>query len=154
MDPSSLCYDGICWLWFWKSARYLESHNWPTHYNILVQCLSLATQPELISHPHQSYTRWLTSVICCGWVYLSIITPLPWYLPAQVLEISLNPRSELTSIWVQYTVFDACNPTRTHFTSKSYKHKVIEIEKLDMLWMGIWIHHHPIATMRGWYRKE
>ena len=54
----------------------------------LVQWLRLQTHMEWFPHPLQTYTSCLTTFICCGWGYGSIIMPLQPHLSVQIWEIS------------------------------------------------------------------
>jgi len=63
---------------------------WPQH---MVLCTDSGSRPHLewIIHPCQTYIRCLTTFICNGWAYGSIITPFSVQVLTQILDFSQNP---------------------------------------------------------------
>ena len=91
--------------------------------------------------------RWLTTFICCGWGYGSIIMPLLPHLLTKIWDISWKPDWPGHSKWSPCALVEVPNPQRMVPISNPYIYKVID--NLHMLWMGmgIWIHHHAITLV-------
>ena len=141
MDPSSCHCHYICWSRFGKSAEILC--HWLVLNDALVQWLMLLTNIEWCPHPLQTYESYLTTFICCGRGYGSIIMPLPLHLSVKIWEISWNPGSLIGAEWRPCAVVDGPNPHGMVLKSTPNIWKLFD--NLHMLWMGIWIHHHAIA---------
>ena len=58
---------------FGRSSEILV-HCWAAN-DTIVQWLRFLPNMEWFPHPLPTYARWLTSFICCGWAYGSIIRP-------------------------------------------------------------------------------
>jgi hypothetical protein len=96
-------------------------------------------------HLLQTYTRSLTTFICCGWEYGSIILPLLPHFLAQIWEVSWDLCHMCAHKWFHGTVVEALNPHKMvpTFTPNIYK----VIDSVQMLWMGVWIHHHAFTVV-------
>jgi len=130
---------------FWNSTKIL-GHCLAVNHTIM-QWLRPKTHPERIIHPCQTYAMCLTTIICSGWAYGSIIKPLPLQgLARQILEFNQNPGSLLGHKSYYYAMIEAWDPPRTYHTSMSDICNVFGNN--HMQWMGIWIHHQAITTAR------
>jgi hypothetical protein len=120
----SFHYHGFCPIRFWESAQLL-GHSWPT-FDTMIQCLRLATQPEVIPHSNPTYTRYLGSFICCGWGYGPIITPLPRLLSDQILVIA----QYLGCSWPTVDTIIQCLRLATHNQNSSHN----QIKYIQGVW--------------------
>ena len=102
-------------------------------------------QVEWFQHLLNTWERWLTTFICCGWGYRPIIMPLPVRWLIQIWEEASNPWSLLGAEWGNCALVEAPNPRGMVPTPTPYIWKVIDNN--HMLWMGIWIHHHAVTYM-------
>ena len=121
----------------WDLCHWWCAHKW--WYGTVVEAL----------HPHgmapistQTHKMWLTTFICCGWVYGSVIVPLSSHLLAQIWEVSL----QMMPRWL----VEALNPHGMVPTSTPNIYKVID--NLQMLRIVIWICHMPLLPHTCWFR--
>jgi hypothetical protein len=106
-----MLYYQTCWPRFGKSIElcHLCAHNWwlmPWHSS------NWGAKPSWNgSHIHSKHIpetrRWLTTFICCGWEYGSIIMPLPPHLLAKISLVSGNYGSLLDGKWCRGAVVEA-----------------------------------------------
>jgi len=82
MDPSSLCYQLICWPRFGKWAKCPCQYG--TSNETVLQWWRLFTHMDWFLYPLKTYEKWLKTSICCGWGYESVIMLLPTHLLAQI----------------------------------------------------------------------
>jgi hypothetical protein len=144
IDTSSCHYHHTCWFrLFGLSAKILGHCLVPNE--AIVQWLKLQTRMKwLPQHPLHTYERCLTTFICCGWDYGSIMMTLPPHLPVPIWIAGWNPGSLLGAKWSHCAVVGAPNPHLMATISTPYIWKVFD--NIHMLWMGIWIHHDDIVT--------
>jgi len=77
MVAASNSYTHTTWLRFWGTTGSLVETNW-CHY-IVVETASSTSICFL--HPYQTYTKCLSTLICCLWAYVSSLKQLyPHYL--------------------------------------------------------------------------
>jgi hypothetical protein len=85
MDPSSCHCSHTCSSRFCRSAEILSHCLAPNE--AIVYWLRPQTHMEWSSHPPQTYTRGLPSIICCGWGYGSIIMSLQPHMLVKILQV-------------------------------------------------------------------
>ena len=116
--------------------------SWVTH-DVMMHWLQPQTQMNGLPHPLQTCGRCLRTYICCGWTYGSTIITLPPFLMVLSLGVDGILRLQLGYKWCHDALDDASDPHERPPTSTSNICKVFEI--IHMLWLGIWIHHHPLS---------
>jgi len=94
---------------------------------------------EWFPHLLPTYERFLTSFICCGWAYEVIIRWFQLHVWAKIWEVFWNYGSLLGCKWHHCTVAEVLTQHGMVPTSPPNICKVVD--KLHMLWMGIWIHY-------------
>ena len=102
-----------------------------------MQWLRLSSRMEWFPHQLKTYTRWLTSIICCGWGYGAPTMLLPPHLRDWIWKVGWNHRSLLGVKWYHHAVVETL-----------ISHGIIptSILSMYMLWMGIWSPHHAVTT--------
>ena len=102
---------------------------------------------ECFPHPLPTYEQFLTSFICCGWAYEAIIRQFQHvYRPkfGKSSEIMVHCRAA-NDTFVQWQRAEALTQHGTvSISPPNICWKVVD--KLHMLWMGIWCHILPITT--------
>jgi hypothetical protein len=127
----------------WKISRNPGSLCCGTNRTV-TQKMRLYTHPKWITHPCHTHTWCLTTFICNGWAYGSIITQFTLQVQDPIWKISRNPGSLLWNKLYCYTEDEASYPPKVDHTSMSYIYMVFD--NLHMQWMGIWIHHQSLFT--------
>jgi hypothetical protein len=126
MKPSPLHIHGRCYPGFGKFLSKILSCCWAAN-DTITQAMRLKTHPEWFTHPCHTYTRCLTTFICCGWAYETITTSFSWQVLSQIWEISQNPEVIAgQQEWYHYTSNEALDPPRVVHTSMSYIYKVFD----------------------------
>ena len=81
------------------------------HHSI-VWWLQLQNLPSGIPHQYQTHRRCFTTVICCGCVYISVLTTLQLFLPGKNLEVGivqwLRLQTQSSGLPHQYQTYITC----------------------------------------------
>jgi hypothetical protein len=73
------------WDQIWKSGEIMDL-CWVSN-DTIMQWLRLSSRMEWFPHPLETYTRWLTSIICCGWGYGAPTMLLPPHLRDRIWKV-------------------------------------------------------------------
>ena len=120
-------YTHITLLRFWVLGHYL----WSQH-DVITSWLRLTATSNCFPHQYLTYTKCLSTLICCPWEYSSSLTQLyPHYL-AQILGTGSLP---VESKWCYYVMVEADSHLKLLPVSMWDIYKVFE--HIDMLSMGI-----------------
>ena len=128
-------YTHITWPRFWVLGHYLWSQN-----DVITSWLRLTATSNCFLYPCETYTKCLSTLICCLWEYSSSLTKLyPHYL-AKILGFWVTYGVEMMSIrhgWDWHSHLKLFPPSMWDI------YKVFE--HIDMLSMGI--HWQPYTVI-------
>ena len=145
MDPSSCRYHHTCELRFGESATIL-GHHWAQK-EVIVHWLRLQTLVEWFPHPLHTYAMCMTTFICNGWRYGSVIMPLPPHLLVQICKIGWKPWLWMHTEWYPLCGVWASKPIwhGSHIHSKHIQGDWQPSYAVDGgIW--IWIGHHTFSN--------
>jgi hypothetical protein len=54
-------------------VNFRENRVWLSLYDVVVSWLRLPTPIDCIPHPYWMYTKWFSTLRCCGWAYGCIL---------------------------------------------------------------------------------
>ncbi len=113
------------------ALRFLGSGSLVSQNDVIASWLRLTATSNCFLNPHQTYTKCLSTLICCPQAYSSSLTQLSFLLGSDVGVLGCYVESKCC----QYVMVEADSNLKLLPTSISYIYKVFE--HIDMLSIGI-----------------